>query len=377
MSSKNTYIKVRLAGTDFPVIVPITSSEKPEVTPIIQEKWQKIVDLMVRIIKVPSGLIMKLDQDTISVFISSHSPGNPYHKGDSEHLESGLYCETVTAKRVGLLVPDARTDPLWQENPDIKLGMFSYLGYPIQWPDGELFGTICVLDNKSNSYNSDLNLLIQHFRDIINDDLSLLLENTQLKKASIAHEIEKRELHHRLKNNFNVLLSSIQLELGKYKSDYKTLLSKILFSLRSLSAIHEELYSKDILNFKNVMENIIDYLLDFYSNMNLKINYSVEDINVTTKDINIYIFLLNELITNSIKHGFSQFDSPEITFSISQKDKHIVFAYKDNGTGINEKQYKKSSSLGKNLLEILPSQINGRLKHISFEESLFEFEFPA
>ena len=42
-------------------------------------------------------------------------------------------------------------------NPDIKLGMISYLGVPISWPDGEIFGTICVLDRQSNGY-SDLYL---------------------------------------------------------------------------------------------------------------------------------------------------------------------------------------------------------------------------
>ncbi len=64
-----------------------------------------------------------------------------------------------------LLVPDALQDEDWKSNPDIKLGMISYLGVPISWPDGKIFGTICVLDRQSNGY-SDLYLkLLLQWRD--------------------------------------------------------------------------------------------------------------------------------------------------------------------------------------------------------------------
>ena len=55
--------------------------------------------------------------------------------------------------RQSLLVADALRDEEWKSNPDIKLGMISYLGFPITWPDGQVFGTICVLDKKENSYS--------------------------------------------------------------------------------------------------------------------------------------------------------------------------------------------------------------------------------
>jgi hypothetical protein len=44
-----------------------------------------------------------------------------------------------------LLVPDALADQEWNANPDMKLGMISYMGVPVAWPNGEIFGTICVL----------------------------------------------------------------------------------------------------------------------------------------------------------------------------------------------------------------------------------------
>jgi PAS domain S-box-containing protein len=134
-------------------------------------KWQEIVDLLAEIIHVPSALIMRAEPPNIKVFVSSESKGNPYEPNELAPLNTGLYCETVMKTRLPLLVADALRDESWKSNPDIKLGMISYLGVPISWPDGEIFGTICVLDNKSNAYSElFLRLLIQ-WRDVLQADL--------------------------------------------------------------------------------------------------------------------------------------------------------------------------------------------------------------
>jgi len=125
-----------------------------------QENWQQIVDILAQICCVPAALIMKLSVPDIEVLISSRSEGNPYHPEDKEHFEgSGLYCETVIKSKNKLLVPDALADEKWKNNPDIKLNMISYLGFPIFLPDGTPFGTICILDSKRNEYSGISNNL--------------------------------------------------------------------------------------------------------------------------------------------------------------------------------------------------------------------------
>ena len=64
--------------------------------------------------------------------------------------------------RQPLVVLDALADDNWKSNPDIKVGMISYLGFPVTWPDGEIFGTICVLDNKRNDYGGLHRTLLLH-----------------------------------------------------------------------------------------------------------------------------------------------------------------------------------------------------------------------
>ncbi len=136
-------------------------------------KWQNIADLLAKIMNVPAALIMKSDNEFMEVFISSRSDNNPYHAGDREHWH-GLYCETVIKSRKELLVPNALKDETWMNNPDIKLGMIAYLGIPINYPDKQPFGTLCVLDAKENEFSSEYKALLYQFKNVIELDLALI-----------------------------------------------------------------------------------------------------------------------------------------------------------------------------------------------------------
>ena len=149
------------------------SSPRPVPSEIVQ-KWQEIVDLLAEIMRVPSALVMRVEPPNIKVFVSSQSTGNPYEPDEVASLNTGLYCETVMKTRQPLLVPDALQDEEWKSNPDIKLGMISYLGFPVSWPDGEIFGTICVLDNKKNEYSTLYRKLLLQFRNVVQADLRSL-----------------------------------------------------------------------------------------------------------------------------------------------------------------------------------------------------------
>ena len=152
-----------------------------DVPPPIMQNWQSIVDIMAEIIGVPAGLIMRITEPYIEVFLASQSADNPYNPGDREPLwGSGLYCETVIKTKEKLLVPNALANKKWENNPDIKRKMISYLGFPILLPDGRPFGTICVIDNKENPYSKTYEQLILSLRELIQTHLELLYMNHKL-----------------------------------------------------------------------------------------------------------------------------------------------------------------------------------------------------
>jgi PAS domain S-box-containing protein len=176
-----------------------------QVSSDIIQKWQEIVDLLAEIMHVPSALIMRVEPPNIKVFVSSESKGNPYEPGEVASLNTGLYCETVMKTRQPLLVPDALRDEEWKSNPDIKLGMISYLGFPINWPDGEIFGTICVLDSKRNEYGELYRKLLLQWRNVLQADLRSL--------ATLHGELEVREAKIRRlvdANIIGVLISDLE-----------------------------------------------------------------------------------------------------------------------------------------------------------------------
>jgi diguanylate cyclase (GGDEF)-like protein len=163
------------------VTVPITNSSLPIIEKETREKWQRIINIMAKIIDVPSGLIMQVTENSLSVFLKSQNIENPYTEGASDVLGHGLYCETVIGKDKELLVENAQNDEVWKDNPDTKLDMISYYGLPIHWPDDEIFGTICVLDNKENHYSDKYKALLDEFRESIEADLKNLVYKEKLK----------------------------------------------------------------------------------------------------------------------------------------------------------------------------------------------------
>jgi len=138
---------------------------------------------MAELTDVTASLIMKVNPPYREVFRSSKSEDNPYNVGDKEELPGLYYCEEVIKTDKKLLVPNALKDNKWKNNPDIELGMISYLGFPIKWPDGSFFGTICILDTKENKFNNKTENILERFKELIESNLSNIYQRQNLEKS--------------------------------------------------------------------------------------------------------------------------------------------------------------------------------------------------
>jgi PAS domain S-box-containing protein len=162
----------------------------------IVHKWQEIVNVVAEIVHVPSALVMRVEPPNIKVLVASESNGNPYERDEAASLNTGLYCETVMKTRRCLSVPDALASDEWKSNPDIRLGMISYLGFPVAWPDGRMFGTICVLDKKENAYSELYRKFLLQCRDVLQADLGSLEKQRGELARSEAYLEEAQRLSH-------------------------------------------------------------------------------------------------------------------------------------------------------------------------------------
>lgn len=158
------------------------AERKPDITQAMVGKWQRVVDLTAGIVDVPASLVMKTDPPDHAVLVSSNSAGNPYEVGRSFALNNKLYCYSVLETCDELVVRDAHGDPEWDDNQDLEHGMSFYIGYPLLWPDGSLFGTICVLDKQDNEKAVLYRELLKEFRRVIEGDLVLVVEMAERRR---------------------------------------------------------------------------------------------------------------------------------------------------------------------------------------------------
>ena len=180
----------------------LASLEIPEE---MQRNWQETVDLLAGLLGLPSALIMRVHSHEIEVFTKSNNKGNVYKLGEKAPLDNELYCETVMSTQQELLVPNALEDPLWEHNPDTDLGMIAYCGLPLIWPSGEIFGTICILDNQTNQFSLHARDLLKRFQANIQFHLATIHEANQQKHLYIQSEQENKELEAK----YSALIKSI------------------------------------------------------------------------------------------------------------------------------------------------------------------------
>ncbi|WP_437562238.1 ATP-binding protein [Sorangium sp. So ce542] len=157
-----------------------------------------MTDLLAEILRVPAALIMRVEPPEMVVCVASESKGNPYERDERARLDTGLYCEVVMKTRMPLLIPDASKDEQWASSPDVELGMISYLGFPITWPTGDIFGTICVLDDRANQYSKTYQTLVAQCRDVIEVDLKAIFAfEARLTEEARAKERLERQVAER------------------------------------------------------------------------------------------------------------------------------------------------------------------------------------
>lgn len=153
----------------------LSQNEGFEIPEKILQEWQNILNLLARIEKVKAALIMRIYGRELEVFMSSDTQGNPYKMGHKVcYMDSGLYCEQVITQGKMLLVSDATKSDEWYNNPDMEYNMKCYMGFPIKMPNGDCFGTICVLDNKQNDFSQDMKDCMAKMRDLIEYNLLLM-----------------------------------------------------------------------------------------------------------------------------------------------------------------------------------------------------------
>lgn len=155
---------------------------REKLTEDVLKEWQNLLDETAGIFDVPAGLITRVDDKEIEILLSSETEGNPYPAAcTSQYPDSGWYCEHTLKSRELNLIPNALHDSKWKDNSAaVELGIISYMGMPIERPDGGLFGTVCFLDSKQNEHNDMHIRMINLIKRMIELSLRIVLDKEEI-----------------------------------------------------------------------------------------------------------------------------------------------------------------------------------------------------
>ena len=198
---------------------------------------------------------------------------------------------------------------------------------------------------------------------------ALQAEKAKLEQANERIQILIKEMHHRVKNNLQVVASLLRLQAGTFTDEaLQQAFEQSQNRVNAMALIHEKLYKGDELSTIDVAVYIHDLFSELVrlNDVSDRITYDTDIAPGLAFDLNTMVplgLLLNELITNSFKHAFKGRNEGHINLSIRNAaagayDLH----YSDDGVGIPlEKMQVDSGTLGVSLIESLVDQLNGRM----------------
>lgn len=209
-------------------------------------------------------------------------------------------------------------------------------------------------------------------------------KNTELANLLEQKKILLKEIHHRVKNNLQTVSSLLNLQT---RSSDSPIVKKAMIEgqtrLKSISLLHQKLYQHDELTkieMDDYINDLAQYIIKNFNLLNKHISLKTSANNIAL-DLDTAIplgLILNELITNTIKHSFKDIEEGEIEVSIKRldKDKHFELKVSNNGVGLpNDIDIETLPSMGLKLVKSLSRQIHGSFNAFVDDKANFVVQF--
>ncbi|MBK9285438.1 MAG: PAS domain S-box protein [Sphingobacteriaceae bacterium] len=216
----------------------------------------------------------------------------------------------------------------------------------------------------------------------------IMEENRVIEVSGIAHDITEKktaqqrmeqslkekevllkEVHHRVKNNMQVISSILNLQSSYVTDEYTlALLKESQNRIKTMAYIHESLYqnkSFTSVNFSSYITTLTNNIIQSYvaDRERIKLELNIEKINLSLDNSIPAGLIINELVTNSLKHGFKNAQKGLIIISLKSENNTVYLEVKDDGKGIDPKlDLSNTNSLGLQLVNALVDQMSASIK---------------
>lgn len=223
---------------------------------------------------------------------------------------------------------------------------------------------------------------LRGFAKVMRDETDRLRADEQLKASLREKEILLKEIHHRVKNNLQVITSLLSLQSDSVEDEaVRQMFDEACNRVRSIGDIHELLYrSPDLahVDFNTYLHRLAQHLLSFYGVDQDRIRVSIStNADLTLSEAIPCGLIVNELLTNCLKHGFPQARSGNIQVSLNCESHQYMLEVADDGVGLPPHfDLEEPASLGLKLVSVLARQLRGDFRSLETEGTRIAVVFP-
>lgn len=200
-----------------------------------------------------------------------------------------------------------------------------------------------------------------NFSTLENEIVTVIEDITPLKESIKEKELLLREIHHRVKNNLQIISSLLGIQERKIENTkYKEILSRSKDRIKSISLLHEHLYQSEDLTavkIKNYIKGLTSTIIQTHKT-GIHIETDIDDITLNIETSLPIGLIINELLTNTIKHANATKAKIQLK---KEADGTLKLHFQDDGKGLKIDEIKRSKGIGWQLIKSLIDQLEGKL----------------
>lgn len=204
----------------------------------------------------------------------------------------------------------------------------------------------------------------------------------QLEMSLRDKDVLLREVHHRVKNNLQVISSLLNLQAESYSDPQaRVLIRESQQRIRSMALVHEKLYRSphmSSIGFLDYLSTMTRELVRSFGNPAISADVSGEEIHLDVEKAIPAGLILNELLTNALKHAFPpHVRDAALTVQLRKEGPHVVLTVQDNGIGLPpEKGIEDMRTMGMTVIQGLTQQLDGTMTTLPGPGAGFRLRFP-
>jgi two-component sensor histidine kinase len=257
-----------------------------------------------------------------------------------------------------------------------NLLMFYLIGHPQYSPADKVIAELAGI-----SVGTAFGVLSNYFYQLNQEIHQRMGIEKDLRKTLNEKELLFQEMHHRVKNNLNIISSLVRLQSRRSDNEeFKNQGEELENRIFSIAFVHDQLYSQGIhesLDIGRYLSLLVKNILAGFANRKIHVVENIPETPIYFKsaDLVSLSLLVNEIITNSMKYAVPDTENPEIKLDIKCSDDTCIISVSDNGPGF-DLQKRENSGLGLKLIRTLSDQLKAKLEINTENRTDFQIHFP-